>query len=259
VLLKFRNVVVNSGMGTVIFTTYDALRGKHQELCIPRVFVAALLAGSLHGALCAPLDATAHRIQALGSTSSRLAPQIFDALRRPLPGSKPGAWPGLLKGSIVHLSMARDGFGIAAFFLSFEVLQLELRRAVAMEDKQTSGMQKSLATLMAGACAGVAYRFASWPLDLMLVSRLEAWEAGKPLGTLKNTFSQILGERGHSFFCPPARALLAAAPSSAMGLLVYESGPFCAFSSVFTFVFLLFFRGLTSEALFRGAKKEWLR
>eukprot|EP00928_Gymnodinium_smaydae_P039883 TRINITY_DN27153_c0_g2_i1.p1 TRINITY_DN27153_c0_g2~~TRINITY_DN27153_c0_g2_i1.p1 ORF type:complete len:360 (+),score=47.52 TRINITY_DN27153_c0_g2_i1:77-1156(+) len=236
IALKCRSVAVNSVMGTLIFTTYDSVRGAgmaeeiladERTIDIGQIGFAAALAGSIHGAVCAPLDAAAHRIQALGPGSDSLSQEVWKALKRPLAGPRPGVLPGVLSGGLIPLSMARDGFGIASFFLSFETMQSSLHRALAggrwKDDSLELRAAKVTATLTAGGTAGIAYRFVSWPWDLLLVKRLEAWEAGKPMGSLRANFSQIVEQRGIGrTFVPPVRALLSAAPSSALGLLVYE-------------------------------------
>ncbi|CAE8619134.1 unnamed protein product [Polarella glacialis] len=85
-------------------------------------------------------------------------------------------------------------------------------------------LERTLATLAAGGCAGVAYRLASWPWDMLLVRRLESWEHGALVSpSLGNEARRLIAEVGvRRALFPPVRVLASAFPSSALGLLVYE-------------------------------------
>ncbi|CAE8599470.1 unnamed protein product, partial [Polarella glacialis] len=153
----------------------DALRGPSlphgrisedpQELplgSLRQIALAAAAAGALHGAVCAPLDAAAHRLQALGpGNRAGLWASLWDAVRRPLPGSSPGAAPGLITGKLLPLTMARDSVGITSFFFTFEVLQMCLQdlasRQIAARKSASRDntvpiqfLERTLATLAAG-------------------------------------------------------------------------------------------------------------
>eukprot|EP00933_Yihiella_yeosuensis_P016221 TRINITY_DN13946_c0_g4_i1.p1 TRINITY_DN13946_c0_g4~~TRINITY_DN13946_c0_g4_i1.p1 ORF type:complete len:351 (-),score=52.93 TRINITY_DN13946_c0_g4_i1:74-1126(-) len=234
--LKCRSVAVNGAMGTVMFTTYDHLRGrrfyhldddKAAAARLTQVALAASIAGTLHGSICAPLEIAAHRLQAFQAPlTAKLLPEIMAAMRRPLPYSKPGDMPGLLTGSILPLSATRDGLGIASFFLTFECMQVLLHGKICMtadEGHWLKAVENSIGTLTAGGCAGIAYRLTSWHSDLLLRTRLEAWEGGRHMDTVRHHFAKLVQEHGlWRTFVPPARTLASAFPSSALGLLVYE-------------------------------------
>lgn len=232
--LKCRSVLVNSAMGTVLFSSYDALRcviSPRQDVPGPlaggvvSTAAAACLAGSLHGALCAPLEIAAWRLQASGSQSS-LVGAVRSAIglsssREPVP------LPGLVVSGLLPLTVARDGAGLGAFFLTFEILQVGLLAQVArltqLDDASPKLFARSAVTLMAGGCAGVVYKFLSWPIDLVLVRRNKTIEAAcQPLPPIKAFTQLLMQDLGPKGFLPPRAALLSAFPSSALGLFVYE-------------------------------------
>jgi len=218
ILLKGRSIAVHATMGTILFTTYDVLKGPRQQGRSPNCFttgMAALAAGGLHGALCTPLEVAALRVNTMHGTSRegfslRVAAQQGNI--RALP-------------SLLPLSVARDGLGITAFFMCFEFgqpwIKAQLPPWVAYG---TTGLHihTVAATLLAGGLSGVAYHLFSYPLDRLLVQRIDAYESQGVSLKLCSNMRTLVAKVGIVGLLPPARLLASAVPSSAFGLLIYE-------------------------------------
>jgi len=215
--LKGRSIIINSMMGTVLFGSYDALRDRNERRINSRDAMAALLAGGLHGTVCAPLEVICKRMtkQASNGPGKGIRAALFDGP------------PGQLRASITAffpLCAARDSLGITAFFLTFEGLRVELQGCVPVEMQQHGAVSlfNTSATLAAGGSAGVAYRLVSSPFDVLLQRRIDAHEANNSAVPFIPEARRLLQERGLRGLLPAPRTLVSVFPSSALGLLVYE-------------------------------------
>jgi len=244
VMLKARSILVNSLMGGVLFGCYDFFRSlwgptlPHATVVerfqggLPSVPIAttawsATLAGALHGAICAPLEVAALRLQAAGPSQGPLLREIATAVWRPLPRGCERI--RLYSGALVPLGVARDALGICGFFVTFEVFQDAQHRAVDRLGTDTADSRALVAarvagTALAGGCAGAAYRVASWPYDLLIVRSTVDCEVGGRPHALVDRCRGLLRELGwRRMFLPPARVVASAMPTSALGLMLYEA------------------------------------
>lgn len=228
--LKSRSVVLNSIMGTVLFGTYDALRDVDHKANFHDI-AAALAAGSFHGAICAPLEVASRRLAR--DTSGQIS---FTGLRSAILDGPRGQLLSL-SASVLPLSVTRDGLGIVSFFVTFEGLQEFLRHRIPRDlpvngdqpHEDTSWAKRrgvavlpTVATLTAGGCAGVAYKLAAFPLDVLLMHRLKDCEVNFSPPALLPYARQLVKDIGFRSFLPQPRALASVFPSSAIGLLVYD-------------------------------------
>mmetsp|Transcript_36786 Transcript_36786/g.58929 ORF Transcript_36786/g.58929 Transcript_36786/m.58929 type:complete len:340 (+) Transcript_36786:58-1077(+) len=240
ITLRSRSIVLNSVMGTLLFGTYDALRdpSNHTNL---RDSAAALAAGSFHGAVCAPLEVASRRLMREASVGASTGQLTFTGLRSTLLDSPRGQLLSLSM-SVLPLSAARDGFGILCFFSTFEWLRGFLQNRIPQdwvtgdvqacqnvkmveqvpEKRRVSALLRTVATLTAGGSAGVAYKLAAFPFDVLLVYRLKECERNVSPPALIHYTRQLLQEIGLRRFLPQPKALASAFPSSAIGLLVYD-------------------------------------
>mmetsp|Transcript_129424 Transcript_129424/g.295325 ORF Transcript_129424/g.295325 Transcript_129424/m.295325 type:complete len:295 (+) Transcript_129424:13-897(+) len=210
-MAKMRAPVANSAAGTVLFGTHEALQGMAAS---SGHVATGAVAGAAHGAVCAPLEIAAFRLQRtlLPPTAS-----IAAALR---------ASPNFVSGWTIARQLApfcisRDTLGGAVFFASFENGRKWLRCS-----EQSSTRLGQVAWIggifTAGGVAGVMYKCVAEPFDVAVRRMAVCLEWGMSWELAARTTRRRLAAGGVTMLVPSMSLLVTTFPSSALGLLVYE-------------------------------------
>lgn len=210
-------IIAQAAYKSVIFST-NSFVGRclfPDNKTATTTFISGAIAGSVNAGVVAPVELIRTR-QIMSGSSSGQAASFAATLQSCLREGIAGLWRGWLP------AVARDGPGVGAYFMVYEVGKAALSRG---DDAPTLG-----AKLLAGSCAGVAYWVVALPVDTLKAAieaqAVDSLPGGRWAGGLRAQAAlaaRIVRERGFlSLYRAWPVAFSRGIPSAAVTLTTFD-------------------------------------